>query len=121
MFPIRFFFFPLEVLSEMKPSTNLSALLPLQGLYDNFLNMKVKDSGLGSVGLALEWLSFVDLVNNAVMHGQNFQLMRYLPFLPVSFHLLFAASSIPRLAYPHSQQEVMHSEAIGAELDLSYS
>lgn len=78
-----------------------------QGLYDNFLNMKVKDSGLGSVGLALEWLSFVDLVNNAVMHGQNFQLMRYLPFLPVSFHLLFAASSIPRLAYPHSQQEAL--------------
>ncbi|XP_066496584.1 chromosome transmission fidelity protein 18 homolog [Tiliqua scincoides] len=78
-----------------------------QGLYDNFLNMKVKDSGLGSVGLALEWLSFVDLVNKAVMQGQNFQLMRYLPFLPVSFHLLFAASSIPRLAYPNSQQEAL--------------
>ncbi|KAH0631758.1 hypothetical protein JD844_019524 [Phrynosoma platyrhinos] len=78
-----------------------------QGLYDNFLNMKVKDSSLGSICLALEWLGFSDLVNQGVLHGQNFQLMRYLPFLPVSFHLLFAASNVPRLVYPNSQQEAL--------------
>ncbi|KAJ6653729.1 hypothetical protein lerEdw1_008755 [Lerista edwardsae] len=89
-----------------------------QGLYDNFLNMKVKDSGLGSVCLALEWLSFADLANKAVMRGQNFQLMRYLPFLPVSFHLLFAASSIPRLAYPNSQQEVCIGAALAKQMQV---
>ncbi|XP_015279552.1 PREDICTED: chromosome transmission fidelity protein 18 homolog [Gekko japonicus] len=78
-----------------------------QGLYDNFLNMKVKDSSLGSVCLALEWLGFTDLVRQVMMHRQNFQLMRYLPFLPVAFHLLFAASNIPRLAYPNSQNEAL--------------
>ncbi|XP_042294272.1 chromosome transmission fidelity protein 18 homolog isoform X2 [Sceloporus undulatus] len=78
-----------------------------QGLYDNFLNMKVKDSSLGTICLALEWLGFSDLVNQGVLHGQNFQLMRYLPFLPVSFHLLFAASNVPRLVYPNSQQEAL--------------
>lgn len=76
-----------------------------QGLYDNFLNMKLKDSSFSAVCLALEWLGFCDIVSSTVMHGQNFQLMRYLPFLPVAFHLLFAASSIPRLAYPNSQYE----------------
>ncbi|XP_075755921.1 chromosome transmission fidelity protein 18 homolog [Pelodiscus sinensis] len=78
-----------------------------QGLYDNFLNMKLKDSSFGSVCLALEWLGFSDIVTSTVQHGQNFQLMRYLPFLPVAFHLLFAASSIPRLAYPNSQYEAL--------------
>ncbi|XP_074867102.1 chromosome transmission fidelity protein 18 homolog isoform X2 [Carettochelys insculpta] len=78
-----------------------------QGLYDNFLNMKLKDSNFSSVCLALEWLGFSDIVSSVVLHGQNFQLMRYLPFLPVAFHLLFAASSIPRLAYPNSQYEAL--------------
>ncbi|NXK51855.1 CTF18 protein, partial [Chauna torquata] len=76
-----------------------------QGLYDNFLNMKLRDSSFGSVCLALEWLGFSDMLSRAVLHGQSFQLMRYLPFLPVAFHLLFAATSIPRLAYPSSQHE----------------
>ncbi|XP_070811382.1 chromosome transmission fidelity protein 18 homolog isoform X4 [Pituophis catenifer annectens] len=78
-----------------------------QGLYDNFLNMKVKDSSLDSVCLALEWLGFSDLLGKAILCSQSFHLMRYLPFLPVSFHLLFAASSIPRLTYPHSQHEAL--------------
>ncbi|XP_035195375.1 chromosome transmission fidelity protein 18 homolog isoform X2 [Oxyura jamaicensis] len=78
-----------------------------QGLYDNFLNMKLRDSSLSSVCLALEWLGFSDMLSRAVLHGQSFQLMRYLPFLPVAFHLLFAATSIPRLAYPSSQHEAL--------------
>ncbi|KAM6299110.1 chromosome transmission fidelity protein 18 homolog [Aegotheles albertisi] len=78
-----------------------------QGLYENFLNMKVRDSSFSSVCLALEWLSFSDLLGRAVLHGQSFQLMRYLPFLPVAFHLLFAATSVPRLAYPSSQHDAL--------------
>ncbi|XP_077173051.1 chromosome transmission fidelity protein 18 homolog isoform X2 [Paroedura picta] len=78
-----------------------------QGLHDNFLNMKVKDSGFGSVCQALDWLAFSDVVHRAVMRRQNFQLMRYPPFLPVAFHLLFAASNVPRLVYPNSQNEAL--------------
>ncbi|XP_058705580.1 chromosome transmission fidelity protein 18 homolog isoform X2 [Poecile atricapillus] len=78
-----------------------------QGLFENFLQMKVRDSSLGSVCLALEWLGFSDLLGQAVLQAQSFQLLRYLPFLPVAFHLLFAASSIPRLAYPSSQPEAV--------------
>ncbi|XP_050835863.1 chromosome transmission fidelity protein 18 homolog isoform X2 [Serinus canaria] len=78
-----------------------------QGLFENFLNMKVRDSSLGSVCLALEWLGFSDLLGRAVLHAQSFQLLRYLPFLPVAFHLLFAASAVPRLAFPSSQPEAV--------------
>ncbi|XP_072273094.1 chromosome transmission fidelity protein 18 homolog [Pyxicephalus adspersus] len=75
------------------------------GLYDNFLNMKVKESSFGTVCLALDWLEFTDIVNTIIMHGQNFQLIKYLPFLPVAFHLFFPANNIPRIAYPNSHYE----------------
>ncbi|XP_071427544.1 chromosome transmission fidelity protein 18 homolog [Pithys albifrons albifrons] len=78
-----------------------------QGLYENFLSMRVRDSSLGSVCQALEWLCFSDLLGRAVLHGQSFQLLRYPPFLPVAFHLLFAATAVPRLAYPSSQHEAL--------------
>lgn len=94
------------------PCQSVTLLSPgLQGLYDNFLNMKLRDSSLSSVCLALEWLGFSDMLGRAVLHGQSFQLMRYLPFLPVAFHLLFAATSIPRLAYPSSQHEASPGRA----------
>ncbi|XP_048408512.2 chromosome transmission fidelity protein 18 homolog isoform X2 [Stegostoma tigrinum] len=76
-----------------------------QGLFDNFLLMKFKDPTFTGVCLALEWLEFTDILNKRMMSVQNFQLMRYLPFLPVTFHMLFAASSVPRISYPNSQYE----------------
>uniref|UniRef100_UPI00398F3003 chromosome transmission fidelity protein 18 homolog isoform X2 n=1 Tax=Pristiophorus japonicus TaxID=55135 RepID=UPI00398F3003 len=76
-----------------------------QGLYDNFLHMKFKDPTFSGICLALEWLEFTDVLNERVMRVQNFQLMRYLPFLPVAFHMLFAAPSVPRISYPSSHYE----------------
>lgn len=77
-----------------------------QGLFDNFLRLRLRDSSLGTVCVALDWLAFDDLLGRAAHHGQNFQLLRYLPFLPPAFHLLFATSHVPRIAFPSSQQEV---------------
>ena len=77
-----------------------------QGLFDNFLRLRLRDSSLGTVCTALDWLAFDDLLSRAAHHGQSFQLLRYLPFLPAAFHLLFASSHVPRIAFPSSQQEV---------------
>lgn len=77
-----------------------------QGLFDNFLRLRVRDSSLGTVCVALDWLAFEDLLGQAAYHSQSFQLLRYQPFLPVAFHLLFASSHVPRIAFPSSQQEV---------------
>uniref|UniRef100_A0A4W6FZI8 Chromosome transmission fidelity protein 18 homolog n=1 Tax=Lates calcarifer TaxID=8187 RepID=A0A4W6FZI8_LATCA len=86
------------LLKEIKTSKTL-------GLYDNYLSMRVRDPNLHSVCDALDWLSFSDRLNQVILHGQNFSLMRYLPFLPVTFHFLFAHTHVPRISYPHSQHE----------------
>lgn len=77
-----------------------------QGLFDNFLRMRLRDPGLGSVCAALDWLAFDDLLQRAALHSQSYQLLRYPPFLPAAFHVLFASSHVPRIAFPSSQQEV---------------
>ncbi|XP_035390990.1 chromosome transmission fidelity protein 18 homolog [Electrophorus electricus] len=79
----------------------------IQGLFDNFLAMKLKDPGLAGVCAGLDWLCFSDHVNECVLHGQNYSLMRYLPFLPAAFHFLFAANSVPRISYPNSHYEAL--------------
>ncbi|XP_061575429.1 chromosome transmission fidelity protein 18 homolog [Cololabis saira] len=76
-----------------------------QGLYDNYLSMRVRDPNLQGVCDALDWLSFSDRLNQVILHGQNFTLMRYLPFLSITFHFLFAHTHVPRIAFPHSQHE----------------
>ncbi|XP_069545824.1 chromosome transmission fidelity protein 18 homolog isoform X1 [Brachyistius frenatus] len=76
-----------------------------QGLYDNYLSMRVRDPNLLIVCEALDWLSFSDRLNQVILHGQNFTLMKYLPFLSVTFHFLFAHTHVPRISYPHSQHE----------------
>lgn len=85
-----------------------------QGLFDNFLRLRLRDSSLGAVCAALDWLAFDDLLSRAAHHGQSFRLLRYLPFLPAAFHLLFASSHVPRIAFPSSQQEVCPCTQPGA-------
>ncbi|KAG3259252.1 chromosome transmission fidelity protein 18 homolog [Ictidomys tridecemlineatus] len=77
----------------------------VQGLFDNFLRLRLRDSSMGAVCTALDWLAFDDLLERAAHHGQSFQLLRYLPFLPAAFHVLFASSHVPRITFPSSQQE----------------
>uniref|UniRef100_H0WNH7 Chromosome transmission fidelity protein 18 homolog n=1 Tax=Otolemur garnettii TaxID=30611 RepID=H0WNH7_OTOGA len=82
-------------------------LLP-QGLFDNFLRLRLRDSSLGTVCCALDWLAFDDLLAQAAHHSQSFQLLRYLPFLPAAFHVLFASSHVARITFPSSQQEAQN-------------
>ncbi|CAF92729.1 unnamed protein product, partial [Tetraodon nigroviridis] len=87
-----------------------------QGLYDNYLSMRVRDPNLQNVCEALDWFSFSDRLNREILHSQNFSLMRYLPFLSVTFHLLFAHTHVPRITYPHSQHEVPTRNALSTML-----
>ncbi|KAL4836524.1 hypothetical protein H8958_022653 [Nasalis larvatus] len=80
----------------------------VQGLFDNFLRLRLRDSSLGAVCAALDWLAFDDLLTGAAHHSQSFQLLRYPPFLPVAFHVLFASSRTPRITFPSSQQEAQN-------------
>nr|XP_015298170.1 PREDICTED: chromosome transmission fidelity protein 18 homolog isoform X3 [Macaca fascicularis] len=80
----------------------------VQGLFDNFLRLRLRDSSLAAVCAALDWLAFDDLLAGAAHHSQSFQLLRYPPFLPVAFHVLFASSHTPRITFPSSQQEAQN-------------
>ncbi|KAB0401636.1 hypothetical protein E2I00_007294 [Balaenoptera physalus] len=96
-----------QVLEEMLEAELDPSGRPRQkGLFDNFLRLRLRDSSLAAVCIALDWLAFDDLLGRAAHHGQSFQLLRYLPFLPPAFHLLFASSHVPRITFPSSQQEV---------------
>ncbi|XP_031419946.1 chromosome transmission fidelity protein 18 homolog [Clupea harengus] len=78
-----------------------------QGLYDNFLNMKLKDPSLRGVCEGLEWLCYVDALGDCMIHTQNYSLLRYTPCLPAAFHLLYAHTHTPRIIYPSSHYEAL--------------
>lgn len=61
-----------------------------QGLFDQYLHSKTKDPYLESINLGTEWLVFYDILQKRVSSNQDYTLWRYLPFLPVAFHLYFA-------------------------------
>lgn len=101
----------MDLLKSHPSTTNATFnwMLFLQGLYENFLSMRVRDPNLQSVCEALDWLLFSDRLNQEILRGQNFSLMKYLPFLSVTFHFLFAHTTVPRISYPHGHHEVGNS------------
>lgn len=56
--------------------------------------------------LANDWLCFTDLVNSEILSTQNYSIMPYIPYITVTFHLLFATNQVPRIQYPHAEHDV---------------
>ncbi|KAL8593155.1 hypothetical protein ACOMHN_009810 [Nucella lapillus] len=81
----------------------------IQGLYENYLQAKAKDPHLTVLNLSAEWLCFVDGISQYTAHKQDYSLMKYVPFLPVAFHLMYAAFVPPRINFPHVQFEVQQT------------
>ncbi|XP_046855742.1 chromosome transmission fidelity protein 18 homolog [Xenia sp. Carnegie-2017] len=81
------------------------------GIFENYLSMKFKDSYLNQVVMATEWLQFADLISHYLHEHQSFIMMRYQPFLPVLFHTLFAAPTQPKINYPRLAYENSLKEA----------
>lgn len=77
----------------------------MQGLFENYLNAKVKDPRMDCVRGALEWLEYVDLLNERTAKTQNYVFMRYSNYLPVMFHLLFASNHPERIRFPNTEYE----------------
>ncbi|VDI30305.1 chromosome transmission fidelity protein 18 [Mytilus galloprovincialis] len=79
----------------------------IQGLFENYCECKYKDPKMEGLNFAMDWLTFVDSVNQYTMHIQDYSLMGYVPYIAVTFHLLFAANQPPRIQYPHSQYDAL--------------
>jgi len=62
--------------------------------------------GVCQLQMAAEWFCFADTVNAIIGHLQNYSLQRYLPYMSVAFHLMFATNYPHKIQYPQSQFEV---------------
>uniref|UniRef100_H2ZKA6 AAA+ ATPase domain-containing protein n=1 Tax=Ciona savignyi TaxID=51511 RepID=H2ZKA6_CIOSA len=77
----------------------------LQGVYDNFLLMKFKNSGMTAINKSFEWLLLADRINRHVMSIQEWVLHRYTPYIFVMFHLLFACITPPKISFSQTESE----------------
>ncbi|CAK8695847.1 unnamed protein product [Clavelina lepadiformis] len=77
----------------------------LRGVFDNFLLMKYKDSGMQALNKGCEWLLLHDQLSLETMSHQEWILMSYTPYLFVSFHLLFSCLTPPRILFPQKTHE----------------
>ncbi|XP_056018073.1 chromosome transmission fidelity protein 18 homolog [Ostrea edulis] len=77
----------------------------IQGMFENYLECKFKDPKMEGLVLANDWLCFTDLLNCQIAQTQNYSIMPYIPYVTVTFHLLFATNQPQRIQYPHADQE----------------
>ncbi|XP_071441962.1 chromosome transmission fidelity protein 18 homolog [Hetaerina americana] len=73
-----------------------------QGVFENYLCVKQKESAMKEVAVGAECFTFFDMINHEVRSQQSFFLLAYLPFCFVKWHFLFAENSWPKLIYPRS-------------------
>ena len=64
----------------------------VQGVFENYVNMKFKDLRLENVTKSLDWVTSFDLMQQEIRHSQIYSLMAYLPFTLVLAHLSFAST-----------------------------
>lgn len=78
----------------------------MQGIFENYLEVKFKDPHMDAINLASDWLVFSDLIQTKIARTQNYIFLRFLPFVPVTFHLLFACVAFTKIRYPKTQYEI---------------
>ncbi|XP_050424390.1 chromosome transmission fidelity protein 18 homolog [Adelges cooleyi] len=78
-----------------------------QGVYENFLSLKHKDSSMSSVVEGLDWFCNFDKFNRIINTSQNYSLYPYLPYSFATWHCLFATFTWPKITYPSASYEVM--------------
>jgi len=81
----------------------------VQGVFENYLNIKFKDSNMIRVGRGLEWFTHFDLLNKEMLHGQVYALMGHFPYTLVASHLLFASSTKQRISFPTQETEAKNN------------
>jgi len=77
----------------------------VQGVFENYLNIKFKDTGMAGVVKGLDWFTHFDLLHKEMLHGQVWALMGHFPFTLVAAHMLFASSTKQRVTFPTQNTE----------------
>ncbi|KAK3915579.1 Chromosome transmission fidelity protein 18-like protein [Frankliniella fusca] len=82
----------------------------VQGVFENYLNMKLRDSSLNGLVKGLDWFSTTDLLNTQIMSTQNYILMPYMAYAFPVWHILFAGLAWPKINYPNASYEASVKE-----------
>ena len=77
-----------------------------EGVFENYLDVKFKDSRFFSVNQGLQWFLFFDCLNQHIMRSQSYSTMSYLPYNFVATHALFAASPRVKITYPSKDKDM---------------
>ncbi|XP_054723960.1 chromosome transmission fidelity protein 18 homolog, partial [Uloborus diversus] len=75
------------------------------GIFENYLNIKLRHRSLESVASGVEWLCFGDIIQQQIAQRQLFFLMPYLPYPAVAFHLFNSSPSYPQISFPSAYYE----------------
>ena len=78
----------------------------VQGVFDNYVNIKFKDMRLENVTRCLDWFTSFDLLQQEIRHTQIYSLMAYLPFTLVLAHLNFASAIKQRISVLNQAVEI---------------
>jgi len=81
----------------------------MQGVFENYLNIKFKDCNMIRVGKGLEWFSHFDVLNKEMLHGQVWALMGHFPYALVAAHLLFGSNTKQRINFPTQETEAKNN------------
>ncbi|XP_059476383.1 chromosome transmission fidelity protein 18 homolog isoform X1 [Neocloeon triangulifer] len=77
-----------------------------QGVYENYLHMKMKETGLRSIIYGSAWFCYFDFFNTLIKQQQNYAVMCYLPYCFITWHLLYAGLAWPKINFPSKHIEV---------------
>lgn len=77
-----------------------------QGVFENYLGVKFKDSRFHNIMAGQDWFCFFDTINQHIMRSQHYAMMAYMPYSFVAAHALFAAHGRVKVAYPSTANEV---------------
>lgn len=81
----------------------------IQGVFENYLNIKFKDNNMAGVVKGLDWFSHFDLLHREMLHGQVWALMGHFPYALVASHLLFASNIKQRISFPTQETEAKNN------------
>ncbi|VDO04706.1 unnamed protein product [Rodentolepis nana] len=84
----------IQITMEVCDSTGETPNLIL-GLFENYLNCRMKDASMQKARSASDWLVYSDCLLQHVQSQHDYTFMRYVSLLPAWFHLAFASTTRP--------------------------
>ncbi|KAF5288538.1 hypothetical protein FQA39_LY15406 [Lamprigera yunnana] len=78
----------------------------IQGIFENYVKLNLKDSTMLGICKASEWFCFTDLIYNQIHTLQNYNLASYVQYGFLIWHFLFATTVWQKLSYPSVGYEV---------------